>query len=127
MAPDSFGTQPPHYIKPNAAPGLLEARRKKDIASIENEKAKMSYVRQIFTGTTYVLVIYQVPVKQGNESNFRLQFYTLDGDFIDEIPIPGQPDRKMWFDKERHILYSLAGQPGEDGQYYSIVKYKISL
>ena len=126
IGPASFGTQPPHYIKPHASPELREVYRTMNTKGIENEKAKMSYVRHLFTSPKYVIVIYQGPSAQGNASNYRIQFYTLDGDFINDSPIPGQPDRRMWFDKDTYTLYSLVNKSGEGDEGYFILKYKIS-
>ncbi len=79
----------------------------------------MSFVRNIFTNPKYVLVIYEGP----NPKNFRLQFYTLEGTFKGEVPIPGQPNWKMWYDKNGNFLYSLSNN--SDKGVYFILKYKI--
>ena len=68
----------------------------------------MSYVRNIFASPGYVFVIYEGPDKQNKKSNFRLQFYTPDGDYIIEVPVTDKPGFKMWFDKDKSILYSLS-------------------
>ena len=121
ITPEPFGTQSPHYIKPYPSLELLEARSKRDMNLVRKEKARMSYVRNIFTTSKYVLAIYEGPT----ESNFRMQFYSLDGDFIKEVPIPAQPDRRMWFDKDK-FLYSLTGPPSSKGAEYSLLKYEIT-
>jgi hypothetical protein len=120
-----FGTQPPHYIKPYASQELIDSRRKRNLKLHLSEKAKMSYVRSIFVNSSYVLVIYEGPNNQGNASSFRVQFYTLDGDFIKEAPLPGQPDRRMWLDKDKHILYSLSGKSSNQGKRYYFIKYEV--
>jgi hypothetical protein len=120
-----FGMQPPHYVKPYASEKLIDSRRKRDIKMHESERMKMSYVKNIFTSSKYVLVIYEGPVNQGTATNFWLQLYTLDGDFIKEVPIQGQIDNKMWFDKDKHILYSLSGKLVEDVDHYFVLKYAI--
>ncbi len=119
----SFGKESSHYIKPKGEK-LLESRRSRDLKKILAERAKMSYVTDIFTTIKHVLVIYKGPIKEGMGSNFRLQFYTLKGAFVEEVPIPGQPDYKMCLDKEKKILYSLKSS-GENSRYF-ILKYKIS-
>ena len=87
----------------------------------------MSYIREIFASPKYVLVIYECPVKKDKESKFNLQFYTLDGNFLEEISILGNPDRRMCFDKEGDILYSLASEMTDDlEEEYFILEYKIA-
>ncbi|MFC2140818.1 hypothetical protein ACFLQP_00795 [Acidobacteriota bacterium] len=121
-----FGTQPPHYVKPYASEKLLESYDKQDFNITRKEKSKMSYVRNIFVNSKYVLVIYEGPIKQDSGANFWLQFYTLDGGFIKEVPIPGALDRKMWFDKGRDILFSLCeNKENASGKGYFISKYII--
>jgi hypothetical protein len=123
----TFGKQPPHYIKPFVSNKLVEYyRMDKKLELNKSEKAKMSYVRDIFVNDRYVMIIYEGPVKQNNASNFRIQFYTLDGDFIKEEFMSETPTHKMWFDKNKSILYFLSCKTGgESGQSYSILKYQI--
>lgn len=124
--PKSFGMKPPHYIKPYASENLLSYRGPKYLDLTRVERTKMSYVRNIFISSKYLLVIYEGPFKQDNGANFRLQFYTFDGDFIKEVPIPGAPDHKMWFDKGGNILYSLCGSNASGVRKdYFILKYQI--
>ena len=124
--PKSFGMKPPHYIKPYASENLLRFRGPQHLNLAGVERKKMSYVRNIFVSSKYVLVIYEGPIKQDSGANFWLQFYTLDGDNIKEVPIPGAPDHKMWFDKDRDIIYSLCGnKTNTSGEEYFILKYKI--
>ena len=121
----SFGEKTPSYIKPFASRRLLEGYSKGNPKVTRIEKTKMSFIRDIFVNPKYVMVIYEGPIMQDKSSNFRLQFYTLDGDFIKEVPISGKPDRKMWFDKDMNILYSLSSKLIEDVEHYFILKYEI--
>jgi hypothetical protein len=122
----SFGEKVPNYVKPFTSKKLLDGLRNRDINIIRNEKAEMSFVRNIFASPNYILVIYEGPVKQDNESNFRLQFYTINGHFLEEIQIPGKTDRRMYFDKEKDILYSLFNEAEDDlHEGYFILGYKI--
>ncbi len=85
-------------------------------------KFKRSFVRNVFTSAKYVFVIYEGPGK----SKFWLQFYMLNGNFIKEVPIPGQPDRRMCFDKDKGILYSLVSSKSKEKKKdFLILKYKI--
>lgn len=127
----TFGEKPIDYVKPYASPKLIEARKLDKIDLIQEEKAKMTYIKDIFVTPQYVLVAYEGPSKpivRDGESNFRLQFYTLNGDFISQEILPGkikiQPGDKMWLDfgKKKDILYSLGG---ETGKSFFILKYEI--
>jgi hypothetical protein len=121
-----FGKKPSHYIKPFASKSLLEAHRTRDIKIIENEWDKMSYIKDIFATSKYVLVIYKGPVKPGSESNTRMQFYTLNGNYLEDIPIPGNPGSRMCFDKDKDILYSLSSEVHEELlERYFVLEYKV--
>lgn len=81
-----------------------------------------SLVTNLFIDSKHILVIYKTSSFIDGTLYFMLQFYTKNGRFLNEVPIPGQPDSRMWLDKRNSILYSLCGR--EDG--YIILKYKIS-
>lgn len=117
VSPKTFGYRPPDYVQPHASKKLVEAVETRNGNLLENEIARMSYVTNIFTTPKRVFVIYKEPVTQDSESgsNYRLQFYTLDGNIIKEEPIPGQPSHKMWLDKDKKILYSLSNGSDELG------------
>ncbi len=100
---------------------LLDIRSQGKFHQYSSEKSRRSFVRNIFTRSEYLFVVYEGPGK----SKFFLQFYTLNGDFIKEVPISHQPDRRMWFDKDKGILYSLADNTNENKNDYFILKYKI--
>ena len=123
--PDKNGIKPPHYIKPFPTIELRDAYLKRDIDLIQNKKERMSYVENIFVNSKYVLVIYEGPVNPGAATNCWLQFYTLDLDFLKEVPIPGNPKNMMWFDKNKALLYSLSSKMRGDKQYYYVLKYEI--
>lgn len=126
ITPDTFGIQPLHYVKPYASQELIESRRKLDLKRHLGEKTKMSYVRDIFVSSKYVLLIYEGPTSQDNTANSWLQFYTLDGNFINELPIPGRPNWIMHFDKEGNFLYSLISQSLDENSFdYHLIKYAI--
>lgn len=121
-----FGQKTSYYIKPFASKQMIDGRRNRNLNIVQSEKSKMSYIRDIFASSKYVLVIYEGPVKQDKKSNFILQFYTLDGKFLEEIPIPGKPDKRWCCDKEKDILYSLASEIRDDlNEEYFILEYKI--
>lgn len=125
IEPNPFGNQPPHFVKPYVSQELFKSRLNKDLEQYAREKSKMSYVRNIFVSSRYVLVIYEGPVKQDKKSNYQIQLYTLDGNFVRELPISIQPDPRMWFDRERDILYSLSNKSNVDRVDYFILKLTI--
>ena len=100
----NFGYQTEHYIEPFLSPGLLKAHLDKDYTQVINEKAKMSYVKYIFAAPQYIWVVYAAP-RQGH---LRMQQYTPEGNFLDDIQIPGNLDQVLWFDKDSDTLYSLS-------------------
>jgi hypothetical protein len=121
-----FGEKKSHYIKPFTSKQLLEGYRNRNSDIIRSEKARMSYITNIFAGSNYVLLFYEGPVKQDRESNLMLQFYTLAGEFIKEISIPGKPDSRMYIDKDRELLYSLSSEVDVSfNEGYYISEYKI--
>jgi hypothetical protein len=125
--PDTFGEQTSNYVKPNPREELFEARRKRDHKKIRNERGKWAYVRNIFTSSKYVFVLYEGSIKQYRSTNFWLQFYKHDGEYIEEIPIKAPPGSKseMWMQEEEHVLYFLSSESREDREYYFVSKYKI--
>jgi hypothetical protein len=122
IEPEPFGMQPPHYVKPYASKKMSEARSKRNSNLADSERAKMSYVTNIFVKRKYILVVYEGPVTQEKLPNSWLQFYSLDGEFLKEEPIEDNHGPRMWFNKDKSILYSFSN---DKGKYY-ILKYKIS-
>lgn len=108
------------YIKPHVSDIMRKARRSRNFKTVRSEMAKMSYIRNIFASPQYVLIVFEGP----GESNFWMQFYTLDGNFIKEVHIPGPPGWLMNFNKDKDMLYSLSRKE-RDGPKY-LMKYKIS-
>lgn len=123
-----FGIKTSHYKKPYVSNKMREGFVNMDRDTILRERARMSYVRGIFTSPEYVFVIYEGPVSTG--SNFRLQFYTLTGEFVKEVPIPGHPTNlkmRMRVENNRNILYSIPTETNEEedpGKYF-VLEYEI--
>jgi hypothetical protein len=113
------------YVKPHVSENLLRGYWELGEGNsnrIKRERSEMSYVRNIFTNGNYIYVVVEGPGK----SNFRMQFYSLNGVFINEAPIPGKPDSRMYLDKERNVLYSLSSELAEDSnERYFMLEYKI--
>lgn len=116
---------PSHYVKPYSTKNLEESLRTKNMENYKREKAKMSYVRDVFVNSNYVLLIYEGPLKQDELPNFRILFYSLDGNLKNEVVIKGKLNGRMWFDKENEILYSLPSKSHTSREQYVISKYEI--
>jgi hypothetical protein len=124
---ETFGKYTNNYTKPSLSPALtalVKGYKKGDFDVIQDSKKKMSLVRGVFTTENHLLVIFEGPVKEERSSSFWLHFYSLnDGSFQKEVHIPGAPNPRMSFDKDKKILYSFSGGP--DGSEYYIQAYRI--
>lgn len=120
-----FGEKTPGYIKPSASKKRVDFYRNGDFKSLRREWAGMSFVRNVFANPEYVLLVYEGPLGENRESNFRAQFYNIKGEFREEIPIPGQPDNRMYLDTDKEILYSLSSETDGEKEEYFILEYKI--
>lgn len=113
-----FGYDKPPYKKPDST-RLSESYIKGDFQTTWKLQESFSYVRNIFVTAQNVFVVYETGKKNESDvSTFRLQIYSIEGNFIKDIVIPGNPGRQMSFDKTSNELYALT-----DG---AILKYKIS-
>jgi hypothetical protein len=125
----SFGEEVPsiNYEEPYLSPGLHNARRNRDFNGIRDERKRMSYVRNIFTNSEFMIVIFDGPVNPQRASNFWVRIYnTKDGGFLKEIPIREHLNHKMCFDKEKNSLYSLVEKSSGKKSRYLIFEYKIA-
>jgi hypothetical protein len=113
----AFGHKTAHYIEPSATPELLKGRIERDYTKTKNERTRMSFVRDIFATPRHVFVAYE------GQNKFRLQVYTPEGTFLDEIAIPGNPGRKMWFDKSSYTLHSFS--ENSENKEPQILIYKV--
>jgi hypothetical protein len=121
-----FGRKSANYVKPYATKKLINSISTRDFKTTQQEKAKMSFVRSIFTSKKHVLLVYEGPVKNDKNPGFMIQFYMFNGDFVEEIPIPGEPDRKMYFLKNKNILYSLTSELDEDlNEIHYMLKFDV--
>lgn len=118
-----------NYVKPKVSMDILDYRLKRDFKAAKQERDKMYLAKGIFTSNKYVIVVYQLPINQTKiDANLWLQFYTLDGGFLSESPLSakeGAPTSRMWFDKNKEILYSLSSQSDGNGENYFVLTYKI--
>jgi hypothetical protein len=127
-----MGIKTAGYVKPFDSENpikmknLKEKYLKKDFEGIQKARRQFSYVKNVFTSSRFFLVIYEDAVRRGEVADYRLQLYSLKGELLKELALPGRPDQKMCFDKENQVLYSLAHKPGESS-VYNILKYKMEL
>ncbi len=98
-----FGKEPRGYVKPFVSDKLREARKNDDVRVIREEKARMSYVRNTFSNAQYIFVVVE------GDGKFILQVYDLNGNWINDVEFPGQPDYKMVFisNNDGMFIYSL--------------------
>lgn len=125
---DTFVEKKYNYKKPYVTNEMRKAYPKRDIDFLKNKRKEMSYVRDIFTSSKFVLVIFEGPIpteeKESRKTKFWLQFY-LDGNLKKVIPIKAQSGSKMWLDKDSDILFFLSSKSSEGSEYYFILKYEI--
>jgi len=123
----TFGKKTDNYIQPYVNGKIIEAARAGNREYIREQKAKMSFVRQILTTNRHVLLVYGKRNK-GVDSDFMVQFYNFAGEYITEAKMPGNMGFNFWLDKQTNILYTTlidAVGEGEDDIYY-MMKYKIT-
>lgn len=121
-----FGHETFPYTKPDGT-RLSESYIKGDFPTTWKLQEKFSFVRNIFVTANNVYVIYETCKKDGRDvSTFRLQIYTLDGEFLKDLLIPNNPGRRMSFDKTSNELYVLTNGVGVGKGEFAILKYKIS-
>ncbi len=123
----TFGKKMPHYVKPYASKKLIEALKSRQGKYIIKEKRKMSYVKQIFTTRKHVLLIYAIPAPKDVEPGYMMQFYTLGGNFVKEVPIPGEVTRTMCFVQPGNALYTVVSEPDDElEEAWCLLKYKVN-
>jgi hypothetical protein len=117
-----FGNKKTNYVEftKSEFKELLNAYEKRDLNLTLKLRKKRSYVKNIFTTSNHVVVIYG-----GGKGNW-MQFYSFDGSFVKEVEIPGQIEgARMWMDKEKQILYTLSPGSKAGSNQYFILKYAI--
>lgn len=119
----AFNHITPQYIEPFASKELLKARRQREFNKTRKEKEKMSYVRDIYATQKYVFLIYRGPRSKTN--CHRMQVYTSEIAFIDDISLPLSFSAKTWLDKNTLQLYSLSKT--EATGKYCISVYRINV
>jgi hypothetical protein len=121
---ESFGEKTQHYIEPVATRSLIKAYKDHDIATVLTTRARMSFIRDIWATPDHVVIVYK-GANSSPESNYRLQVYTTQGEFLGDEAVVGDPYHRMWFDKESYKLYFLSKDSKFDD--LKIKEYKLSV
>lgn len=120
------GKKSSHYKQPGLSPELpklIELRKQGKFKEMAALKTRLSYVRDVFTSPDFLMMIIEGPDSNGI-ARFYLQIYELDGNFKQELVIPGNPGRRMVFDSDGSYLYSLSDSKKSSSDNY-LMKYKI--
>ncbi|MCK5056631.1 MAG: hypothetical protein KAT34_08250 [Candidatus Aminicenantes bacterium] len=119
-----FGQEPSYYTKPDGVK-LSRTYKSGEFESTWRTQKTMSYVRDIFATSRYVFVVYETGKNAKTPtSQFRIQTYTPEGIFLNDVSIPGNPGMPMCFDKDNYELYSISRQSESGDKAFSILKYK---
>ena len=127
----TFGKKTGNYLKPVATDPLKKALREQDIHAYAKESDKFSYIMGIFTNKNYLLLTYEKPIAKGEKAQSRmLQFYTLDGAFINELQITREEGCGLYLSKDRDddILYMLQSKyvdGDETEEKYQVTRFKM--
>ena len=124
-----FGHKSSNFIKQNMTKSLVE---KYAIGSTKlyQEYRKFSFLTGVFADEHIVGVLYCNYHEQKPGWQYYIQFYTPDGNFIEEEELPGAinnddyPLKAFYYDQKDHILYFLAQTIDKDlNDIYRIIKY----
>lgn len=125
----TFGEKMKHYVKPHLSKRMENAWKTMNGKAIYEERAKMSYIWQIFTTPKHVVLIYNLPLKPNEDrQQYMVQFYTYAGDFVSELSMPGKTGPSLVLEKESNLLYTIVreeAKSGQDEDFY-IYKYKLT-
>ncbi len=127
-----FGTKTSHYVQPFVSEKMIKARQRRDRKTSTNVRSNMSFIIGFFVHNDYLGVMYtRVSKSKDSKPGPMLQFYTLDGKFLDEVEMPGYPSNTSFFRKSDNTLFSIDIEEFDnedqdlDGEKY-IFKYKIT-
>jgi len=126
----SFGEKTDNYRTPVATERLKKALKELDRYAWANEIHKFSLIMGIYTNKKYFMLMYNRPIEKGEKLNSRmLQFYSHNGDFINEIKITDGSGCTLYISKDMNddILYLVKLVRGNDGieETYQVSRFKI--
>jgi len=127
-----FGKSSKHFVKPYVTPEIRQAYQRRDHRLLWKLDRPMSSVRKIFlTRTNKLGVIYLGPFKEDGSLPVRLQMYTADGQFLDDIDVmtaSAQSHNEIYcyFRKSDNHLYILDTDTSEKfDQFYNLYEFMI--
>jgi hypothetical protein len=131
FSPGSFsilGDRPILYFI--ATDRLKKALKELNTTAWTKEMDKFSPIMGLYTNQNYLLLMYDKPLEKGEETNSRmLQFYSLDGTFINETQITKASGCSLYVSKDSDdgILYMLKWVPSKDEveETYQVTRFKI--
>jgi hypothetical protein len=129
----TFGHKTANYRQPVVTDALKKAYgRVETINDYVKEAEKFSYAYGVFTTKDYVMTTYEKVLEPGEKYQERMmQFYTLDGKFINEVIVPCEGAGGIFFskDKEDDILYlfrrKIIEKEDEDEELFLLSRYKL--
>jgi hypothetical protein len=125
----TFGEKTDNYSQPVSSAQLTKAIKNRNFDVYNKLRDKFSFLMGIFTNKNYLLLTYMKPKAKGQKINSRmLQFYTLDGDFINELQITREEGCALYLRKDRDILYMLQvvyANEDETDEKFKITRFKM--
>lgn len=127
-----FGKQTADYIKPQPSSKMIAAYNERRINDYVKEWAKLCHVVGLFACKEFTGIFYTITQsKQNDDRKVKLQFYTPEGRFINELIPPGlnSATNRFYLDKNKNFLYMFDFKEDEETNNitYFIHKYKIEM
>ncbi len=128
----TFGHKTDNYVTPFVTPRMKQARMQRNGKLTAVERSKMSFIMGLFVANDVVCVYYNKPKQQESDAyKMIVQFYSLDGKFLNELSPPGKISSKAFFRKSDSVLFSpyrgepAAGADPDEDEPIFVLKYKI--
>jgi hypothetical protein len=124
----TFGKKTENYSQPMPSAQLKKAKKERNFDVYYKLRWKFSTIMGIFTNKNHLLVDYMKPKTEGQKINSRmLQFYTLEGKFINELQITNEEGCGLYLSKDRDddILYMLQivyADNEETDEYFKVTR-----
>jgi hypothetical protein len=125
----TFGKKTENYSQPLATDRFKKAKQERNLRVVGEEMGKCSYIMGLYTNKNYLLLAYNRPRIKGEEVNSRmLQFYTLDGTFLDEKKMTQGTGCLFYLSKDKNddVLYMIRPSDNfEEDETRLINRFKI--
>ncbi len=128
----TFGQKTANFRQPIATDALKKAYKAVNLNDYAKEIEKFSYIYGVFTTKDYVMITYEKVMAPGETYQERmLQFYTLDGKYINEVIIPCEGAGGLFFSKDKNddILYlfrrKIIEKEDEDEELFLLSRFKL--